>query len=120
MKKRIFIVLIIALSLSSVTFCTLWQRALYDKSDLEVIAQTEANEAYRRFLDFQENGDDCDYWGGVSAFYAFQRAYSLLTEDTSKTTNNTFCNEVYGSLLCSPERSKAHISDIIDVMKILS
>ena len=43
-----------------------------------------------------------------------------LTEDTNKTTNRIFCNEVYGSLVLSPELSQAHISDIVYVMKILS
>lgn len=46
--------------------------------------------------------------------------YGLLTEDTNKSTNRIFCNEVYGSLVLSPELSQAHISDIVYVMKILS
>lgn len=43
-----------------------------------------------------------------------------MTEDTNKSTNRIFCNEVYGSLVLSPELSQAHISDIVYVMKILS
>lgn len=69
---------------------------------------------------YQESGDDGDYWQGVAAFYAFQEAYGLLTEDTNKSANRIFCNEVYGSLVLSPELSQAHISDILHVMKILS
>lgn len=43
-----------------------------------------------------------------------------MTEDTNKSANRIFCNEVYGSLVLSPELSQAHISDILHVMKILS
>lgn len=83
-------------------------------------AQAEANKTYTSFSAYQESGDDGDYWQGVAAFYAFQEAYGLLTEDTNKSTNRIFCNEVYGSLVLSPELSQAHISDIVYVMKILS
>ena len=76
--------------------------------------------AYTSFSAYQESGNDGDYWQGVAAFYAFQEAYGLLTEDTNKSTNRIFCNEVYGSLVLSPELSQAHISDIVYVMKILS
>ena len=112
--------MIIALLLAAVAFCVLWQRALHDASDVEAIAQAGAAEAYRQFVSYQEKGSDGDYWAGVAAFSSFQRAYGFLTMDTGKSANYAFCNEVYGSLLYSPERSKEHISEIIDVMKILS
>lgn len=120
MKKNIFMILLIVLALAAVTFCVLWQDALHDKSDLEAFAQAAANEAYTYFLDFQEKGYNSDYWGGVAAFHAFQGAYRLLTEGTAQSENLVFCNEVYGSLLLSPEQAKAHISDVIAVMEILS
>lgn len=120
MKKRILIILIVVLSLSSILLFTLWQKELHNKSNIERIAQSEASEAYRSFSEYQASGNESDYWAGVSAFHAYQEAYHLLTEDTNKATNSTFCNEVYGSLLCTPERSMAHISDIVDVMGILS
>ena len=120
MKKHISIILIFALLLVAVVFCVLWQKAVHDKSDIEALAQVNATEAYTHFIEYQKTGDDADYWGGVSAFYAFHEAYSLITAGTNKTANSIFCNEVYGSLLCSPEKSKVHISEITDVMKILS
>ena len=120
MEKRIYRILIIALLLAAIVFCVLWQKALHDTSDVEAIAQAGAAEAYRQFEAYQEKGSDGDYWAGVAAFSSFQRAYGFLVMDTEKTANFAFCNEVYGSLLYSPERSKEHISEIIDVMKILS
>ena len=80
----------------------------------------EAKEAYTCFSDFQKTGLDRDYWSGVASFYAFQRAYGLLTDGTNKSANAIFCNEVYGSLLMAPEQAKAHISEIADTMKLLS
>ena len=120
MEKRIYRVLIIVLLLAAVAFFALWQRALHDTSDVEAIAQAGAAEAYRQFVSYQEKGSDGDYWAGVAAFSSFQRAYGHLALDTNKPANYAFCNEVYGSLLYSPERSKEHISEIVDVMKILS
>ena len=120
MKKSIAFILIAILSLSAIIFCVLWQHTVHDQSDFTTFAQAEANKAYTSFLAYQESGDDGYYWQGVAAFYAFQEAYGLLTEDTNKSTNHIFCNEVYGSLVLSPELSQAHISDIVYVMKILS
>ena len=120
MKKSVATILIIMLTLSTIAFCVLWQHTVHNQSDFTTFAQAEANKAYTSFSAYQESGDDGDYWQGVAAFYAFQEAYSLLTEDTSKSTNRIFCNEVYGSLVLSPEQAKAHISDIARVMKMLS
>lgn len=108
------------LALSTIAFCVLWQHTVHNQSDFTTFAQAEANKAYTSFSAYQESGDDGDYWQGVAAFYAFQEAYGLLTEDTSKSTNRVFCNAVYGSLVLSPEQAKAHISDIAHVMKMLS
>ncbi len=112
--------MIAALLLAAVAFCVLWQRALHDTSDIEAIAQAGAAEAYRQFEAYQEEGRDGDYWAGVATFSSFQRAYGSLAMDRGKSTNYAFCSEVYGSLLYSPERSKEHISELVDVMKILS
>lgn len=120
MKRSVATILIIVLTLSTIAFCVLWQRTAHNQSDFATFAQAEANKAYTSFSAYQESGDDGDYWQGVAAFYAFQEAYGLLTEDTSKSTNRIFCNEVCGSLVLSPEQAKAHISDIARVMKMLS
>ena len=120
MEKRIYRIMVYVLLFAAIAFCVLWQRALHDTSDVKAIAQAGATEAYRQFAAYQEKGNDGDYWAGVAAFSSFQRAYGSLTMDMENTANYAFCNEVYGSLLYSPERSKEHISEIIDVMIILS
>ena len=120
MKKSIAFILIAALSLLAIIFCVLWQHTVHNQTDFTTFAQAEANKAYTSFSTYQESGDDGDYWQGVAAFYAFQEAYGLLTEDTNKSTNRIFCNEVYSSLVLSPELSQTHIADIVYVMKILS
>ena len=120
MKKSIAFILIAALSLLAIIFCVLWQHTVHNQTDFTTFAQAEANKAYTSFSTYQESGDDGDYWQGVAAFYAFQEAYGLLTEDTNKSTNRIFCNEVYSSLVLSPELSQTHIADIVYVMKMLS
>ncbi len=120
MEKRISRILVFVLLFAAVAFCVLWQRALHDTSDVKAIAQAGATEAYRQFAAYQEKGRDGDYWAGVAAYSSFQRAYGSLALNTDKSANYAFCNEVYGSLLYSPERSKEHISEIVGVMKFLS
>ena len=120
MKKSIAFILIAALSLLAIIFCVLWQHTVHNQTDFTTFAQAEANKAYTSFSTYQESGDDGDYWQGVAAFYAFQEAYGLLTEDRNKSTNRIFCNEVYSSLVLSPELSQTHIADIVYVMKMLS
>ena len=44
----------------------------------------------------------------------------MLTEGTNKSSNYAFCNEVYGCLVLSPEKSQKHIAEIIEVMEILA
>ena len=120
MKKKLAAVLAVVLALLAVVFCVLWQKAAHDTSELEAFAQAEASEAYTHFADYQSGKDDTDYWQGVAAFHAFTDAYGVLTEDTNKSANRVFCDEVYGSMTQSPEQSQAHIEDIVSVMKLLS
>lgn len=120
MKKQVSLAIIIVLLLTTTVFCVLWQKASNDNTKLEALAKSGASEAYTRFSDFEAMGNESDYWDGVAAFRVFQEAYVALTDGSSDTANRIFCNEVYGSLLLSPEQSKAYISDIIEVMKMLS
>ncbi len=121
MKKRILTISAVTAALAALAFLVLWQSALHRSSEeLKAFAQAEAKEAYTCFSDFQKTGLDRDYWSGVASFYAFQRAYGLLTDGTNKSANAIFCNEVYGSMLMAPEQAKAHISEIADTMKLLS
>ena len=118
MKKR-FLLLILPF-LAAAVFLVLWQYALHDRSDLKSLAQASAIEAYTRFSGFQETGEDRDYWGGVAAFHSFQSACRLLTENTEKSLNGTLCSAIYGNLLLFPDRGKAHISELVEAMTLLS
>lgn len=120
MKKKLLIILIAVLALTAVVFCVLWRQEATDNSQALSLAQSGAREALERFSDYQESGAESDYWDGVAAFRSFQQAYYLLVEGTNKIPNYTFCNEVYGCLLLSPEKSREHISEIISVMAILA
>lgn len=111
---------VLLLALAAAVFCALWQIALHDRSELEAFAQAEAGKAYNSFLAYEEMGHGEDYWAGVAAFSAFQDAYRILTENTEKSTNCTFLNEIYGNLLVFPERGKDRISELVELMKLLS
>lgn len=120
MKKRIQAAVIICLVISSVVFAMLWQGEKRNRDDVRLLAQSAAAQAYASFQSFQATGEESDYWSAVADFRAFEQAYHLLTENTNKSDNYIFCNEVYGSLLLFPEKSQEHISQVIEVMGILS
>lgn len=119
MKRRTALGWPLVLVLAAAVFCALWQAALHDRSDLEDLAQAEAGKAYTCFLDYQEMGYAEDYWGGVAAFSAFQDVYGMLTENTEKATNHITCGRLYGALLAAPEKARAHIPEMIEIMDIL-
>ncbi len=120
MKKKLPIILIACLAITTIVFGMLWQAEKNDKDDLLLLAQASAKDAYTAFVDYQEKGHESSYWNGVAAFRSFEQAYYLLTENTNKTVNYTFCNEVYGALVLSPEKSQDHIADIVATMDILA
>ena len=120
MAKRFQVFLIVCLSISTVTFMLLWQGQKNNKDDIRALAQASAADACTQFTEYQTNGCDSSYWYGVAAFRSFQQAYHSLTEGTNKAANYTFCNEVYGCLVLSPEISQSYISEIIETMSILS
>ncbi len=120
MKKQIAIILIICLTVLALVFGILWQQKKRSHDDALLLAQSGAKEAHTRFVEYQELGHESDYWAGVSAFYSFERAYYLLVEGTNKSVNFTFCNEVYGALLLSPETSQSHMAEVIEVMALLA
>ena len=120
MKRNISWILVIVLALAAVAMGVLWQRALRDDSDMAALAQAAAGEAYTRFSDYQTHGDDGDYWGGVAAFHTFQEAYACMEAGAGQAANRTFCSEVYGALLLSPEQGKAHMAEVLNALALLA
>ncbi len=118
MARRILIGLAVVAVLAAVVFGALWQSAARDDGDLVAVAQAGAIEAHARFSDLRDYGEESDYWGGVAAFHTFRAACTLLLEDAK--ADRTFCDEVYGALLLSPERAKEHIDALIDTLEPLT
>lgn len=119
-KRRLTTIIIVCLTIFSLLFAVLWQRAENNKDDIRQLAQASASDAYSQFVDYQTNGEESSYWYGVAAFRSFEQAYYLLIDGTNKSSNYVFCNEVYGYLVLSPEKSQEHIVEIIEIMEMLS
>ena len=120
MAKRIPIALTVAAVLVAVVFGALWQSAARDDGDLVAVARSGAIEAHTRFSDFREYGEGSDYWGGVAALHTFRAACTLLLEDSDRAADRTFCDEIYGALLVTPERAQEHIDALIDTLEPLT
>ena len=115
MKRRPFVFLSLT-TLATMVFCLLWQGTRRDHSDLVTLARSGAAETCTRFSDGQSRGDDGDDWGGVAAFRTFQQVCALLPEQGS----DAVCSAVYGRPLLHPDGAKAHLPELIAVMKPLA
>lgn len=120
MTKKSSLICILLLVATTLIFGLLWRYEAEDKSDLRLLAQASAADACEQFSEYMAREEESSYWYGVAAFRTFQQAYYLLSEGTPKALNYTFCNEVYGSLVLSPERSRAHMEELAEIMKILA
>ncbi len=120
MKKWVQSILIVCLAVSTLLLGILLRAEKNNKEDLLLLAQSGAKEAYHQFTDYQQSGEESDYWYAVAAFRSFEQAYCLMTENTNKSTNYTICNEVYGALVLHPENCREHMTDIIAIMRILA
>ena len=120
MKTRWYIPLLAACIVCGVIFGVLHGRESGGRENIRQMAQTSAASACEEFAEYQRKGHDSNYWYGVAEFRAFQMAYHMLVEDTNKAPNFTFCNEVYGSLVLEPEKSRKHMEEIVAVMEILA
>lgn len=118
--RKILILIIVCLSISSVVFGFLWQKEKADKSGYLIMAQAGANDAAIQFSEYQNNGKIEHYWYGVASFRVFEQAYYSFAEGTNKSSNYSICNDVYGNLVLFPEKCQPQIAEIIEVMEIIA
>ena len=111
-RKRADVVLILCLAVSTFTFAFLW---LAEKNSREDVL-----DAYTQFSAYLSHGDINEYWDGVASFRAFQQAYQAMAQGTNKEANSLICREVSGYLIAEPEKSQAHMTDIVRMVKLLS
>ena len=111
-RKRADVVLILCLAVSTFTFAFLW---LAEKNSREDVL-----DAYTQFSAYLSHGDINEYWDGVASFRAFQQAYQAMAQGTNKEANSLICREISGYLIAEPEKSQAHMTDIVRMVKLLS
>ena len=120
MRKKWMTALLVLLALSNAVFIGLWRAAEEDSSDVRALAQAGAAGALQMFREYRETGEESCWQYAVADFRSFQQAYYLLVEGTSRRGNYTFCNEVYGQLVLTPERSQRHVEELIEAMALLA
>ena len=111
-RKRADVVLILCLAVSTFTFAFLW---LAEKNSREDVL-----DAYTQFSAYLSHGDINEYWDGAASFRAFQQACQAMAQGTNKEANSLICREVSGYLIAEPEKSQAHMTDIVRMVKLLS
>ena len=119
-RKRAEAVLILCLAVSTFVFAFLWLAEKNSRDDVKELAQAAAFDAYTQFSAYLSHGDASKYWDGAASFHTFQRAYHLMTQGTNKETDSLICRKVSGYLIAEPEKSQAHMADLVRMMKLLS
>ena len=115
MKKRFLPLLTLVLAAAAVLFCLLWQQARRDQRELLLLARSGAAEAETRFSDCSLRGEESDYWGGVAAWRVFQQAHDLLRSE-----DRLVLNEIYASLLLSPEKARTQLEELTRILSLLA
>lgn len=105
---------------AAIVFCALWQKEKRDKSDLELLCRASAVQCLDALADYSETESQVSFKNSLADFRTFMQCYHLLTEDTGGNGKYISLNEVYGSMVCAPERIDANLDDLIRAMGLLS
>lgn len=121
MKKRLAILVILCLCISTTVFYFKWQEAKNDHSELLELAQWSAEESYDYFLSFQKSVDERNYWDAVANFRAYLQAYMQYCSKTDgEWSDYAYATDVYFSLINFPELCREHIPELIEITELLS
>ena len=113
-------ILVLALLCAVVLFFALWNVERSRVEKLELLCRTSASHCLSHLVDYAADGKDPSFYGAVSEFRCFMQSYHLLTENTSANGNYTFLSEVYGCMLCAPERIEEDLDALISAMELLA
>lgn len=116
MRKR-FVIVIVALVILALAFCGLWLYEKNNRSEMELLCQSNASQALSDFRQHKELGNEGDYWYGVSNYKAFMNTWLAIEGYSS--AEYSWCNSVYGSMVLSPEKVQAHIDELLTAMEII-
>lgn len=112
--------LLVVFLCASVVFCALWQKEKHDRSDMELLCQASAAQCLDALEDYSATGSQVSFNNAMADFRVFMQSYHLLTEDTDSNMECIYFNEVYGSMVCAPEKIDASLDALIGAMKLLS
>ncbi len=122
MNNRVLKWMAVLLLILSIVFCGLWRMASRDTSQLEQLCQYSVSRACERFGDYRKTGSQYDYQYGVSELTSFYNSYTLLTVETTGSTNTdcTQVNQLLGMLMDLPELSGEALELLISATGELS
>ena len=125
MKKST--VLIVAISLIAVLFCSLWVQAITGyRADMEQRCQYYAEQAagglssYEKLKGVNDESYIGQYWGSVANFYAFKDTlYSLADSGSWNEALYKDCDVLYDHMLLAPEEVFAHMDEVLAALELL-
>lgn len=83
------------------------------------MCRNSANAALEHFKEYEIRKEESDYIAGVAEFRTYMTAYHCLNESESN-TDYILCNTLYGYMILSPEKVKAHISELPAALEYLA
>ena len=119
LKKRTWIVTLIIFLL--IALCvSLWQYTVFKNDKIEVMCKGSVSSALGHFEKYDTNGKEADYMAGVAEFRAYMSAYLCLAESARSETNYIWYKALYGYMTLSPEKVKAHVSELVEALEYLA
>lgn len=97
----------------------LWQYKTFKNDNLEVMCKSSVNAASEHFKEYEIKGEESDYIAGVAEFRTYMTTYICL-KDGESNTDYIWCNTLYGDMILSPEKVKAHISELAEALEYLA
>lgn len=83
------------------------------------MCRNSANAALEHFKEYEIRKEESDYIASVAEFRTYMTAYHCLNESESN-TDYIWCNTLYGYMILSPEKVKAHISELPAALEYLA
>ena len=115
--KKMHVTVIIAILILAVAFMGLWLHERNNQSVMEQMAQSSAQSALERFIEYRDFGGDTSYWCGVANFRAFQLAFQRVSHNEG---DGLIISAVYGIFTFESDISRQHIDEIISVMTVFA
>lgn len=119
MKKKLTIILIISLLITSISFFALWQYEKHSKKDLHYMRDLGIHDCLYNFSKYRDTGWEGNYNYALGGLAQVLSVSSFLNQKTGMDMYIHDLYYIYGIFASYPEVGKEYIDDMIEVFDML-